>query len=780
MVDSRQYRSKFYSTNVVLLVLVTAVLVFLNLIRDKASRLKLDLSKDQLYSISDAAEKILGQLKDKITVTYHCSEDLGSYLQTLPRDTVDMFEKFRQTSGGKFVYKVVNPDDVIDGYAEDKAEEYMALKEEGKTDELEEPEPPRSPMSIFQQRQKPTAEAIRERRNELAADIAKNQKRPKDDVYRELLISEFKEQREESLQLEQIAPFVLTDRTGSSVRQIKIYSCIEVEYLDKQKEIIAYYTSIESLEYELCHRIVKLTTETKDTIAFFDGRKPPAPPFDPRNPMGSRPQSEYSTVIRVLKELYDVREVALKENDSVDDLIVQIKKDRARKERERRGEEHPLEEDDEAYRNITQEDLSLLKCLVIAQPDNLEDRQIYEINRAVSRGIETIFLVSPFSMDISPQGLSQGVPLSTLNPGLTELFQKWGLAFGTEVLASNESGLISIHREVKLGQFRAIQSVPTPLSIILMSRGDGIDQESPYTNKIQDLVFPASVSIKADREVLKKNKLQWVDLARTSEETWSFKVDPFANLQNPLQRHLGPGVRVLSEEDLVRPKRSGRFRDFIDPVSVAVEIRGNFPFTYEGENVPGWKKEKGDDDNGDDEGAEGDVLPNADDPLQEDAGDTPPDPSGGEKSQVDAPPASLEGEKSGDAGGADEPEPDIATLEPLPGKIVVLSSVDMLKNPFLGHIREFHPYRYNLEFFHNVVELFGLDDDKTPLADVRRKNLEVRKFAPGSDKSVFWIHGLNLFAVPFLVAAWGLVWFFMRRGASIRYERNYLKKHNIS
>ena len=103
----------------------------------------------------------------------------------------------------------------------------------------------------------------------------------------------------------------------------------------------------------------------------------------------------------------------------------------------------------------------------------------------------------------------------------------------------------------------------------------------------------------------------------------------------------------------------------------------------------------------------------------------------------------------------------------------------MLKNQFLAQHRDFQPYRYNLEFFHNVIELFGLDDEATPLAKVRRKNVDVPKFTKNSAKWAPWITGFHLFFVPLAVAACGLLWFLLRRSASIRYERAYIRKHNI-
>ena len=100
----------------------------------------------------------------------------------------------------------------------------------------------------------------------------------------------------------------------------------------------------------------------------------------------------------------------------------------------------------------------------------------------------------------------------------------------------------------------------------------------------------------------------------------------------------------------------------------------------------------------------------------------------------------------------------------------------MLKTNFLQIHRQFRPYQLNLEFAHNIIELFGMD---STLSDVRRKARTIRQFVPNSSDKAWWVKGVNIFGMPLLVAVLGLAWFLARRSTSIRYEREYLRKYNI-
>jgi ABC-type uncharacterized transport system involved in gliding motility auxiliary subunit len=808
MAESKTYRSKFYLTNGVLLALVVGALVLLNLTSNQASRLKVDLSEDQLYSISPATVKILEKLEDRIVATYYVSENLDTFIGTLRRDTVDLFEEFRRLSGGKFEYRVIDPDKDIETRASEKTAAYMTKYEKGETAGLEEPKRPFNPYSLFGQQQEPTDAEIRAEREDAAAQVADKQKRVKSEVYREILLADYKEAIELELAQQGIHAQVGQDRKGDSVRQLKFYSAIKIEYLNQPPEVISSYTSLEGIEYELANRFVKLTTEVKPTIAFFDSRKPAMPEQNPFQPNPELPQSEYAAVIEYLRALFDVREISMKEGDAVDDLARRLREDAERRAREARGDPEP-KAGEKPEVTLEPADYARVRCLIVAQPDQLEDRQVWEISRAVSMGVKTVFLVSPYSLDIAARRRDPlDIPIASLDSKLEALLRSWGVQLGDEILASNTCGVTIIsYRHQQLG---IPVSQPIELPVIVVARTDGIEQESSFTNRIANLVFPATAGLRFDEEAAKKAGLTSKVLVTTAPETWKVKVSPFDRLQNQFTSQQGPGMSVRQyQETLANRKDPDQAKsDFIEPAILALELGGKFPFQFQGQAIPEWKKPEAKPADGESGGGElpfghppitdRDALVNLQDPTASGGDSAEQSPPAGASDTTSADPVSAEGTAvpdpaaappapatSGTDGavppvvdtgsGASAPAPTkTASIDSVDGRVLILGSVDMLKDSFLQFNREFPPYRQNVDLLSNAAELLALDD---LLLQIRKKSQTVRTFKANSADAADWIQWGNLLGVPLIVAVVGLARFVLRRAGSVAYERNYLRTH---
>ncbi|MGQ9591950.1 MAG: GldG family protein [Planctomycetota bacterium] len=615
MAESHEYRHRFFAGNFTFLGILVAILLVVYFLSGHLNKWKLDLTGDRVYTVSAATKKILGNLKDKITVTYYSSAELPAGLQNLRRDTKDLFEEFYDLSGGKFQYSIVNPEDKAAEHAEERVEEYLRQREEhekgARKDPPKEPAPPQSIEDIFGGRRQKTDEELRDERQKTANAIAQQTNRKKEVVERDLLRDAYKHNFFRELELRGISAFPVTERQASSVRQVRVFSAIEIRYLSKEPEVIPIHYSIENLEYELASRILKLTQTEKPVVAFFDGRKPPMPKFDPMNPV-QPPPSDYEAIINHLGQLYDIRSIDLKENDSLDDLVKRLKEDARRK--AAKGEEPKESEEDKV---VKPEDYRLLKVFVVAQPDQLEPRQVYEVNRAASLGIPTIFLVSAYSLDVSEGGIQQGLPLRLLYPGLDDVFRKWGVELRKDLLASNSAGSVLLPRSVgPRGGLRILVEAPLPVNVA--SEGPGaIDQQSPLTNRIQELVFPATTGLRLLTETLAANKLEHTVLAKTTRETWSVEIDPFR--QSPFQRGRLVGPTVAQYQEELAKMKPGEFRDFVEPVPLAVHLTGKLPFTFQGETIPEWRKET----KKEDENKDSSLLLDAEDPSEPGGGEAP-------------------------------------------------------------------------------------------------------------------------------------------------------------
>lgn len=101
-------------------VIALAVLV-LNLLGGHV-RGRLDLTRDDLFTLSDGSREILGELDDVVNLTLFVSDDLPQEIQVILRDVRDLAADLRGASNGMLNTAEVNPDD-----GEDKADQASSL-----------------------------------------------------------------------------------------------------------------------------------------------------------------------------------------------------------------------------------------------------------------------------------------------------------------------------------------------------------------------------------------------------------------------------------------------------------------------------------------------------------------------------------------------------------------------------------------------------------------------------------------------------------------------------
>lgn len=304
------------------------------------SRVRLDLTDGEIYTISPQSERILASLGDQVVITYYVSSKIPAAFANLRRDTVDMLEEYEDLSDGRVEVRVVDPNRLVEEHVEAKREEARRKKAEAAPKDATDPAA--------------AAAAAEDGTGELAEE-------------EEL---RFAEEKKQELAQKGIPELQGRSYGVESFSVQRFYSSIEVRYLDRPAEVIAQHTQLEALEYELASRIVKLTSLAKPKVAFFLGNpaeRIQAPP-DPRMPFDMPPRTThpYEPFLRqVLGTAYEIVEIELTESS-------------------------PIPED--------------AKLLVVAEPHALSERQVYEIDRSIARGRGAILLVSRTTGDLeNPQ-----------------------------------------------------------------------------------------------------------------------------------------------------------------------------------------------------------------------------------------------------------------------------------------------------------------------------------------------------------------------------------------
>lgn len=92
-------------------VLLIGITVFLNRTVANVAPVRLDLTEDKIYTVSEGAKNVLSSLEVPVVVTYYVtpSEKLPATLNTLEQDVVDKLQELAIASSGYLKYKVVDP-----------------------------------------------------------------------------------------------------------------------------------------------------------------------------------------------------------------------------------------------------------------------------------------------------------------------------------------------------------------------------------------------------------------------------------------------------------------------------------------------------------------------------------------------------------------------------------------------------------------------------------------------------------------------------------------------
>ncbi len=73
------------------------------------SRIRIDLTEDNRYTLSDPTREILSALKNDIYIQVYLEGDMTIPLKRLRRSVSDILEEFRIASGRKIGYSFINP-----------------------------------------------------------------------------------------------------------------------------------------------------------------------------------------------------------------------------------------------------------------------------------------------------------------------------------------------------------------------------------------------------------------------------------------------------------------------------------------------------------------------------------------------------------------------------------------------------------------------------------------------------------------------------------------------
>jgi ABC-type uncharacterized transport system involved in gliding motility auxiliary subunit/ABC-type transport system involved in multi-copper enzyme maturation permease subunit len=329
-----------------------------------------------------------------------------------------------------------------------------------------------------------------------------------------------------------VEPFGVQVMSGDEISQKLIYSSIGVGLGAEAEEIIPQITpeKMQELEYRLVNIIFKLTREEKPVVALVA----PKEAFQ-MDPQMRQLMMQMGRQIPEQRDPYDVLQAYL-ESEKYEVQRVELTKD------------SPLPEE--------------YDTLAIINPRELNERQRWEIARALASGKSVLLAVQDYLWDY--RTTHEGITMSRRdeNPQINPLLEQYGLGVDDDLLMDVNNFPLTIRSSDPLQNLLGGTPIPSPMHIEVTS--DGMDTETSITNRLGFITYLWGTALTIDEEELKKHGLEARVIMHTSDSAWSV-----------------PAEAPLTQASLEPPAEGDRY-------PLMALVTGQFPDVYKDQERPEW------------------------------------------------------------------------------------------------------------------------------------------------------------------------------------------------
>jgi ABC-type uncharacterized transport system involved in gliding motility auxiliary subunit/ABC-type transport system involved in multi-copper enzyme maturation permease subunit len=344
----------------------------------------------------------------------------------------------------------------------------------------------------------------------------------------------------ERLDKKDIRPFQTTTVAKDEVSAKLVYSAIMISYAEKKDEIIPQVRpeNFNNLEYELISRVFRLTLPEEPGIAMHapveelspemmqmfmrSGRTPPPP------------RDNFSFLEQALRgEEFNVSRVKLTKGDSIPEKA---------------------------------------NCVLIIQPQELNERQRYEINRALVEGKNVLLAVQNYTFDYRPMREGIAAVPQEVKPQINELIELIGVTVDEQFLMDTSNATLSVPSQRTVGGFLTVQvSTPVKLPTHIIAIDQYMNHDVSITDRLDSVLYLWGTRVNIDEDKIKEAGLKLTVLMTSSEKSWTVPFRPTS----------------LMTEDITPPadKYEGK-----QPLMVM--LSGQFPDAFKGKERPEWPPPK--------------------------------------------------------------------------------------------------------------------------------------------------------------------------------------------
>lgn len=327
-----------------------------------------------------------------------------------------------------------------------------------------------------------------------------------------------------------VRPFSVGVSGTASYASQAVYSSIGVAYGAKDEEILPNIVpaTLSQLEYRLVSTVYKLGLDRRPIVALLAQEDIPDYIRQVMQMQGMDPSQvpdPFESLAQFLQQQdYDVRRVELTQDS-------------------------PLPED--------------YDTLLILNPRGLEERQRWEVNRALHAGKSVVMAVQQYTWDYSSRfeettgRVQLTLNRNEMNPGVNELLDRYGITVSEATLMD----VSTLNVPVPVDQRYQLLELPTHILVL----SENMNQDSAATSNLAGLAYTWGTALKPDTAKLDELGLDVQTLMTTTSRAWEQTAEPG-----------GPGFSF-------EPPAGER-----QPLPLAVRVRGQFPDVYAGQERPAW------------------------------------------------------------------------------------------------------------------------------------------------------------------------------------------------
>lgn len=234
-----------------------------------------------------------------------------------------------------------------------------------------------------------------------------------------------------------------------------------------------------------------------------------------------------------------------------------------------------------------------LACLVVTEPNQLSERELYEIERYLNEGGNVVMLVQGWNADldfsmfpIPPDSVS--LRKVDMEPAFEEWAKHLGIEFGQDLLLRPNGKLQPyVIRQDRRGQ--QLELIPGPVRLAPVIEPGDLNATSVFTRGLSAMPLPLVIESKIDDERLESLGIEQTELITLKGDVYRFMpANPMAP-EVPLNFNLNSAAEV--ERDPAATPGKGILAQKLDhDARVATLLSGKFPSFWvdEKRKVPGW------------------------------------------------------------------------------------------------------------------------------------------------------------------------------------------------